>query len=268
MATLQVEYAKGNVAEAKSAPFVLDVSAPKVDISFEGLPFSPDNDGVNDELAIRLKVDSQVPILGWEFVILDPEKHYFNRFSGKGAPSEKIIWNGVSETGELVEAAQDYTLKFSIRDELGNAGTVTKAIPVDVLVIREGDKYKVKIASITFVADKADFANVDPEKAEKNTWVVKRLAEIFKKYSQYKIRIEGHANRVLWENKSAWAKEDAELLPLSKSRADAIREALIREGIDPRASPRQAWGRPQPVVDFGDRDNIWKNRRVEFILLR
>jgi outer membrane protein OmpA-like peptidoglycan-associated protein/flagellar hook assembly protein FlgD len=268
VATLQVEYAKGNLAEAKSAPFVLDVTAPKVDISFEGLPFSPDNDGVNDELAIRLKVDTQVAITGWEFEILDPESHYFNRFSGKGAPSEKIIWNGVSETGELVEAAQDYTLKFSIRDELGNAATVSKPIPVDVLVIKVGDKYKVKIASITFVADKADFTNVDPEKAEKNTWVVKRLAEIFKKYSQYKIRIEGHANRVLWENKSAWAREDAELVPLSKARADAIRDALIREGIDPARLSTAGLGASAPVVDFGDRDNIWKNRRVEFILLR
>jgi outer membrane protein OmpA-like peptidoglycan-associated protein len=267
-AALQVEYAKGNLAEAKSAPFVLDVSAPKVEVSFEGLPFSPDNDGVNDELTIRLSVDSQVPITGWEIAILDPAQHSFNRFSGKGAPSREIIWNGLSETGELVDAAQDYTFTFSIRDELGNAGTVTKAIPVDVLVIRDGDKYKVKIASITFVADKADFTNVDPEKAEKNSWVVKRLAEIFKKYSQYKIRIEGHANRVNYANKSAWAKEDAELLPLSKSRADAIREALIREGIEAARITTAGVGASQPVVDFSDRDNIWKNRRVEFILLR
>lgn len=267
-AVLQVEYAKGNVAEAKSAPFVLDVSAPKVDISFEGLPFSPDNDGVNDELAIRLKVDSQVPITSWEIAILDPVQHSFNRFGGKGAPSEKIIWNGLSETGELVDAAQDYGLVFTIRDELGNAGTVTKSIPVDVLVIKDGDKYKVKIASITFVGDKADFVNVEPAKAEKNSWVVKRLAEIFKKYSQYKIRIEGHANRVNYANRSAWAKEDAELLALSKARADAIREALIREGIDAQRITTAGLGASQPVVDFADADNIWKNRRVEFILLR
>ena len=267
-AVLQVEYAKGNLAEAKSSPFVLDVSAPKVDISFEGLPFSPDNDGVNDELAIRLKVDSQVPITSWEIVILDPAEHNFNRFSGKGAPSEKIIWNGLSETGELVDAAEDYRFSFSIRDELGNAGTVSKSIPVDVLVIKDGDNYKVKIASITFVGDKADFVNVDPEKAEKNAWVVKRLAEIFKKYSQYKIRIEGHANRVNYASKAAWAKEDAELLPLSKARADAIREALIREGIDAQRITATGVGASRPQVDFADKDNIWKNRRVEFILLR
>jgi flagellar hook assembly protein FlgD/outer membrane protein OmpA-like peptidoglycan-associated protein len=267
-AVLQVEYAKGNVAEAKTAPFLLDVSAPKVDISFEGLPFSPDNDGVNDELAIKLKVDSQVPISSWEIVILDPAQHFFNRFSGKGAPSEKIIWNGISETGDLVDSAQDYTLTFAIRDELGNAATFTKSIPVDVLVIKEGDKYKVKIASITFVGDKADFVNVEPEKAEKNAWAIGRLAEIFKKYSQYKIRIEGHANRVNWENKSAWAREDAELLPLSKARADAIRDALVRAGIDAPRLTTAGLGATLPVVDFGDKDNIWKNRRVEFILLR
>ena len=62
--------------------------------------------------------------------------------------------------------------------------------------------------------------------------------------------------------------QDEELLPLSKSRADAIRTALIAEGIEARRITTEGKGGAEPVVAFSDRDNWWKNRRVEFILVR
>ncbi len=143
-AVLTVEYVKGNVATAKSAAFRLAVTPPKVDLSLQGLPFSPDNDGVNDELTIALNVDDPVPIDSWGIMINDPENHPFTSFNGKGAPSEKIIWNGLSSTGELVQSAEDYSLQFTIKDELGNTTTIQKTIPVDILVIKDGDQYKVQ----------------------------------------------------------------------------------------------------------------------------
>jgi hypothetical protein len=84
---LQVEYNKGNLATARSAAFRLAVSPPKVEVNLEGLPFSPDNDGVNDELTINLKVDDPIPIDSWGISIVDPAQHPFTSFAGKGAPS-------------------------------------------------------------------------------------------------------------------------------------------------------------------------------------
>jgi flagellar hook assembly protein FlgD/outer membrane protein OmpA-like peptidoglycan-associated protein len=268
-AILKVEYLKGNVSTAKSAPFRLGVAQPKVDLSMQGLPFSPDNDGVNDELAIALKVDDPVPIDSWGIVINDPESHSFTSFNGKGAPSEKIIWNGMSSSGELVQSAEDYSLVFTIKDELGNSATMKKVVPVDILVIKDGDVYKVRIASITFKADSPDYVNVDSEKALKNTDTIKRLADIFKKYSKYKIQIEGHANLVNWNNAAkAKVEQEQELIPLSKQRADAIRAALIAQGIEPARITTIGIGAAKPLVAFSDLDNIWKNRRVEFVLIR
>ncbi|MGA2977435.1 MAG: FlgD immunoglobulin-like domain containing protein [Spirochaetia bacterium] len=268
-AVLTVEYFKGNVAMAKSAPFRLAVTPPKVDVSLQGLPFSPDNDGVNDELTISLKVDDPVPIDSWQITILDPEQHPFTSFAGKGAPSDKIIWNGTSDTGELVQSAEDYPLTFTIKDELGNATTVQQTIPVDILVIKDGDKLKVRIASITFQANTADYVNVDTDKALKNVATIKRLAEIFKKYSKYKIQIEGYANLVNWDNPAkAKIEQEQELIPLSKQRADAIRNALISQGIDAGRITTVGMGANSPIVDFSDLDNRWKNRRVEFVLVR
>ena len=268
-AVLAVDYAKGNHAEAKSTPFRLAVTPPKVDLTLEGLPFSPDNDGVNDELTIDLKVDDPVPIDSWQIQILDPEQHPFTGFAGKGAPSEKIIWNGTSATGELVQSAEDYPLTFTIKDVLGNTTTIQKTIPVDVLVIKDGDRLKVRIPSITFQANTADYTNVDPDKALKNTQIITRLAEIFKKYSTYKIQVEGHANLVNFDNPAkAKIEQEQELLPLSKKRADAIRAALISQGIDAARISTTGVGAAEPVVPFSDLDNRWKNRRVEFVLVK
>jgi outer membrane protein OmpA-like peptidoglycan-associated protein/flagellar hook assembly protein FlgD len=268
-AVLQVEYFKGNLSTARSAAFRLAVAPPKVDIALLGLPFSPDNDGLNDELTIGLKIDDPIPIESWEIKIIDPEQHPFTSFAGKGAPSEKIIWNGTSTTGELVQSAEDYPLSFTIRDELGNVATVQKTIPVDILVIRDGDRLKVRIASITFAANTSDYVNVEAEKALKNSQTIKRLAEIFKKYSAYKIQIEGHANLVNFDNPArAKREQEQELLPLSKQRADAIRSALISQGIEAGRISTVGVGAAEPLVPFSDLDNRWKNRRVEFVLVR
>jgi flagellar hook assembly protein FlgD/outer membrane protein OmpA-like peptidoglycan-associated protein len=266
---LEVDYFKGNVATARTAAFRLAVSPPKVDLALEGLPFSPDNDGVNDELTINLKVDDPVPIDSWQITILDPENHPFTSFAGKGAPSEKIIWNGTSATGELVQSAEDYPMTFTIKDELGNAATVQKTIPVDVLVIRDGDKLKVRIASITFQANTADYVKVDPDKAARNQATITRLADIFKKYSTYRIQIQGHANLVNFDNPAkAKIEQEQELLPLSKARAEAIKAALAGEGIEAARISTTGVGAAEPLVPFSDLDNRWKNRRVEFILVK
>jgi outer membrane protein OmpA-like peptidoglycan-associated protein len=268
-AVLQVEYYKGNVSTARSTGFRLAVTPPRVDLALEGLPFSPDNDGVNDELTISLRVDDPVPVDNWGITILDPEQHLFTSFAGKGAPSEKIIWNGTSGTGELVQSAEDYPLTFTIKDELGNTATLQNTIPVDILIIKDGDKLKVRISSITFSANTADYVNVDADKALRNSTTIKRLAEIFKKYAKYRILIEGHANLVNWDNPAkAKAEQEQELVPLSKKRADAIRNAVVAQGIEPGRVSTVGIGAAEPLVPFSDIDNRWKNRRVEFVLVR
>jgi len=146
---------------------------------------------------------------------------------------------------------------------------VQKTIPVDILVIREGDTLKVRIASITFAANTADYVKVEPDKALKNADTIKRLAEIFKKYATYKIQIQGHANLVNFDNPAkAKVEQEQELLPLSKQRAEAIRTALIAQGIEAARVSTSGIGAAEPIVPFSDLDNRWKNRRVEFILVK
>jgi outer membrane protein OmpA-like peptidoglycan-associated protein len=233
-------------------------------------PFSPDNDGVEDELAIGLKVQDLSPVTDWAIRIDDPEAHPFVSFAGKGLPAERIIWNGLSDSGELVQAASDYTFNFSIRDQLGNARTVQKLVAVDVLVIRDGDKLKIRIPSITFPPNSPDLSKVaEADKAAKNDWVLQRLAQILNKYSSYDFRIEGHANQEYWQDAARAAREEKEELgPLSLARAEAVKNALVRLGLKAERISVAGLGGTTPVVPFGDLENRWKNRRVEFILLK
>jgi flagellar hook assembly protein FlgD/outer membrane protein OmpA-like peptidoglycan-associated protein len=268
-AVLTVEYAKGNKPEEKTPSFMLDVTAPAVDLALSPLPFSPDNDGMDDELALGIKVKEATSVTSWKIEITDPEKNHFIGFQGKGTPTDKIIWNGLSDKGELVQAATDYMLAFSIADEVGNAASFTKTVPVDVLVIRDGDKLYIRVPSITFKPDTANYTDVAKEAYDKNLWTLQRLAQIFLKYRSYNILIEGHAVSVFWRDATRAQREQTEeLIPLAKSRAEAVKQALVGQGIEAGRISTEGIGAKRPLFPFSDEKNLWKNRRVEFILLK
>ncbi len=114
-----------------------------------------------------------------------------------------------------------------------------------------------------------DCTTVEPDKVEKNLRTLKRLAEIFEKYKTYDVRIEGHAVNLSWADPAAAEREEKEeLAPLSLARAEAVKAALADLGMDPRRITTAGLGGRFPVVPHGDLDNRWKNRRVEFVLVR
>ncbi len=268
-ARLTVDYLKGNLPQATSGSFLLSVTPPKVGVSLAPLPFSPDGDGVNDSLTISLTATDPSPIVDWNATIVDPMGHFFRRFEGSGMPPESITWNGLSADGELVQAAEDYPLTVTVRDELGNVGKLTESIPIDVLVIREGNKLKVRISSITFAPDTADYLQVPTDRKERNLKTLERLAEIFKKYGQYDIRIEGYAVMVYYNDPQRGKLEQEQvLIPLSKARADSIKNALVSLGLSSNRITTVGLGGADPIVPFSDLENRWKDRRVEFILIR
>ncbi|MDZ7793398.1 MAG: FlgD immunoglobulin-like domain containing protein [Spirochaetia bacterium] len=274
-ARFSARYTKGNRPSVESLPFVLDVTAPQADVNLEPTPFSPDNDGIEDELSIMLKVSDQNAVQDWKFTIYDAERAgvtsqdgpVFKQYSGRGEPAEEIIWDGRSDDGELVYAAMDYPYRFEVTDSLGNRTVENGKIPVDVLVVREGDVLKIKIASINFKPNSAEFVDDKPEIASRNQYVLDRLAEILKKYRQYEITIEGHANITkFWDPELARQEQINELIPLSEERAKRVLEALAERGISRSRLSAEGVGGSKPIVDFQDEDNRWKNRRVEFIL--
>ncbi|WP_428770904.1 FlgD immunoglobulin-like domain containing protein [Treponema sp. HNW] len=276
-AVLSVDYAKGDSLSASTAPFLCSVTPPRLTVRTTPEYFSPDNDGVDDDLFIALKGTSAVPFTGWSFEINDPNNgKNFWKTSGKSSITERIIWDGRGNGGELVQSAVDYPYKFTVTDSLGMTSTVEGIISVDVLVIRMGDVLKMQVPSIIFRSDNADFAgkDKDPKRGldqriiDNNYRVLKRIAQILEKFRDYNVTIEGHANNISGTEKEETSTENGNipLVPLSEQRAATVKDILVSYGIASSRLTTVGRGGRMPVAAHSDRDNWWKNRRVEFIL--
>ena len=99
-----------------------------------------------------------------------------------------------------------------------------------------------------------------------------RIAEILKKFKDYKVTVVGHANKVTdnpdeetVDNMNQWGRASQ---PLSKERAEAIKAYLTKRGVSAGSLSTEGMGGTKPVVNPKDKDNNWKNRRVEFILVK
>lgn len=260
----EATYEKGDVVSARSEPFLLDLTPPEVKLTVGPTPFSPDGDGENDLLNIAFTAADPAGIATWTLAVDDPEGYPFTQFSGKEPPATPIAWNGTDLDGNLVEAAQDYPYTLKVRDKLGNTATVTGKIPIDVFVLRDGDKLKIRISSITFAPNTASLVTQDPGMTDKNSKILDRVATVLAKFPSYRIRVEGHA-----VNLSGTEREErTELLPLSLARARTVVDALVERGIDRARLDAAGLGGREPLVPHGDVQSRWRNRRVEFVLVR
>jgi flagellar hook assembly protein FlgD/flagellar motor protein MotB len=270
---LTVAYIKGDRVTAQAAPITVDITGP--DLSFRSTPeyFSPDNDGVDDELTMFLSARDVSPIASWTLEIWEAEIDtrgvetawkLFYRIEGRGSPAERTLWDGKSARGELVQSASDYPVTFRAVDALGNETTIDAKIGVDVLVIRDGDRLKIQVPSIVFRPGAADFVGLPPETVENNNRILRRIALILNKFRDYRVQVEGHANPVLRTEQE----EREELQPLSEARARFSMNALADFGVLRSRLSSTGAGGTRPVVSPGDRENRWKNRRVEFVLIK
>ncbi len=267
---LEVSYEKGNISSSVTENSIeIDLSPPEISVELSPLPFSPDDDGENDVLTIKVNLGDPAGIGSWSSRILDPSGNLFLNIPSSQFRNNAYSWNGKSSSGELVQSASDYKLAVRAEDNLGNAGTREFTIPIDILVIKEGDRYRISISSIYFKPFTADYISVEPELAAKNIETLDRLAKILQKFGNYNIKLEGHAVRVLWNQPDRWLTEENEILmPLSKERANAVRDALIARGIAAGRMKTEGFGGYRPVVPHSDLQNRWKSRPVEFILER
>jgi flagellar hook assembly protein FlgD len=280
---LTVSYTKGDVVTVQTSPVMVDISGPELGFRSSPEYFSPDNDGVDDDLIMNLTAVDRSPVANWSLdiweAVIDSQgnetsRKSFYRIEGRGPPSERLVWDGRSSQGELVQAATDYPFTFKAEDILGNASTREGKIGIDVLVIRDGDRLKIAVPSIIFRANGADFGRLVQNTVDNNNRILRRIAEILNKFRDYKVTVEGHANPTTPPNTQARRTEEAGgpgvigLQPLSEDRARATVDFLVGFGVSRGRLSSIGMGGTRTVVSFEDRDNWWKNRRVEFILIK
>ena len=138
-------------------------------------------------------------------------------------------------------------------------------------MLKSGDGYRIRVSSIVFKAFTADYVDVPAGLAARNKATLDLLAAKLRlpPFGDYKVRLEGHAVMINWDDKAKGeAEQQAILIPLSKARAEAIEQALIERGITADRLVTDGVGAKDPVVPDSDFANRWKNRRVEFYLLK
>ena len=248
-----------------------------IGLSYSPRYFSPDGDGVDDYLTIHLNITSVTEIGGWRVEIREPQAPFllFYEWSGTGTPPETLVWDGRSMTGELAQSVTAYNIGISVSN-VHEVATYQGTFETDVLVRREGDILRIIIPSIYFAANRGDFSGLEKEKIEHNNVILRRLADILNNHNHdtYRITVEGHANPVTAPGTRLRAAEEEEgvypgdvgLKPLSNARANTIVKSLVELGVDTQRLNAVGVGGTRPVVEFTDRNNWWKNRRVEFIL--
>lgn len=251
---------------------------PKLSVGISPQYFSPDGDGEYDDLTIMVKAECDSPMSSWSFTVEDPATlKPFWIAKGTDKLQEKIIWNGKSARGEVVQSATDYPYEFTVTDSNNLSSTVKGFVKVDVLVVRDGERVKIQVPSITFRSDAADFKTteelmqnpdydgktrgLDKKILENNVKVLGRISEILKKFRDYNVQIEGNAN-----NLSGTQAEEDEVKLLSEQRAQYVRDWLIKDGVSAANLKAVGNGSKNPATNSTALEDRWKNRRVEFIL--
>jgi outer membrane protein OmpA-like peptidoglycan-associated protein/flagellar hook assembly protein FlgD len=268
---LTVTYLKGDINVVNTRALVLDVTAPLVAVNLSPTPFTPDNSGAGNTLSIGISVKAPVAIEKWSFEITDPTKQPFYSFSGNGTPANTLYWNGLSATGELVQSVTDYPYVLRVQDVVGNIRVVTGAIPVGVLVMKDGEKYFIRVSNINFAPFSSELitAREDQKLYAQNRHVLDLIAETLKRYSGYNIELVGNAVSVYWNDAAKAAVEQKDvLIPLSLARAKTVAEALAGRGVARERMKTSGVGAANPIVPFSDAVNLWKDRRVDFVLVR
>jgi outer membrane protein OmpA-like peptidoglycan-associated protein len=278
-----------------------DISPPEVSVELTPQPYSPINpDGEEQFLTANIHVKSASPIYGWQVEIREPESdEVFVSLAQEGEVPETITWDGRDLKGELVEsgAVYNYTLtvtniyhgsmvdqdgyiipedkKNTVAGQKVNGSTTYQGtIAIDVLVQREEKGLlRIIVPSIIFAPDTGELTKkLDPVTAANNDRILRRIADVLNYFGTYKVRVEGHANPTYPPNSRYRASEETGtrrilgLQPLSEQRAKAVVEYLVKLGIDRSRLSPVGMGGTRTRVEFNDRANWWKNRRVEFIL--
>ncbi len=269
VARFSVVYGKGNEPVVTSAPVIVDNVAPVVEITTSPELFSPDDDGFQDELEIKIKVQDTSGIARWKLSVLDPGGSIFHEWTGVGTPAEKITWDGRGNNGELIQAASDYQLVLVAADRVGLESTVKSLMTTDILVIREGDRLRIAIPSIVFTASSPQLLSDNSEESRRNVRLIRRLAEVLNRFNTYQITIEGHAASLQFANPVVYEREEVDILgPLSLARAQTVKTALANGGVELGRMKIEGIGGRRPTVPHSDTPNRWKNRRVVFYLDR
>jgi len=276
MATMDAAYRSGNRTGADSKPFQLDVTPPRISVAVASDPFVRTDGKVEGEAFATLTVKDESPIAKWSLDVLDQKGEVVRSYMGDGDPSGQVAWKGeLTATGAAsardyqgnpTQYQENYNLRMVVSDVRGNTSTYKGPVPLDVLVLQKGGKMFLLVPNIIFGAYRAELDSRGADFLKRNMDSIRRVAELARRYSNYGIGLEAHAENIYLGQAREGAEEQI-LYPLTQRRADSVRKALVDLGIAPERISSTWYGGKFPIADVRNPEVYWKNRRVEFLLV-
>lgn len=266
----------GNLIEGQSEPVVMDARPPQHTFLISPQVFTPDGDGENDTLFIKLKLDDYTGVKDWKLAVYKYDvdkkqlaKRPFKTFSGNDKVSKIIRWDGKSDDGQdMVEAVQDYRLRLDAVDKIGNKlPTVEKKLTVGVLVEKTPNGLRIRVSSVRFALNSARLVGSSKRNLDKVIYIIRKILSDPKKYgltSNYKIIVSGHTDDTGTDRINQ---------PLSERRAKSVYDYLISKDIAKGVLQYKGYGSSRPYKKLTPGMSWYKkqqyrarNRRVEFFI--
>jgi OOP family OmpA-OmpF porin len=168
------------------------------------------------------------------------------KFGGEKQQPVQPVAEPVKEAPKAVEAPKVEAPKDGDKDGVVDAMDKCLNTPKGLKVDKDGCALNFNF-HVNFDFDKA---NIKPEYKAK----VLEFAQIMKENPMLNAVIEGHTDSV---------GSDAYNEKLSAKRAEAVRNALISEGIEASRLKAVGYGEAKPIADNKTKDGRYENRRVE-----
>ncbi len=246
-------FKNGDMIQSFNKSIVIDSTPPDLDIDHTPCLFSPDGDGDDELLSILSEGRDESGIKEWKISVFAPSGDIFKTFQGRGNLPAELIWNGRSDSGEIVESAADYFSEAEATDLAGNySRSARDRIPVDVLVLATDRGLNMQVSNITFVPG-------EDKLTRQGRRILRRAAAVLRRYERYRIVIECHTDDLGNEEYN---------LDLTERRARTVMNFCIDRGLPERKMTFLGMGETTPLFPNTGEENRRRNRRVEFHLLK
>ncbi len=267
---LTAYFKKGITKKEISGTFLLDITPPTVSLAAAPDPFAKTpSGGVEGDVFATLKVKDNTRIKHWSVDLLNTGGEILRSYAGAGNPSGNITWKVVTDkktAPSLSGSNSDLLLKLTVTDEGNNVTVYEKKVPIDILLVEKNGRKYISVPNIIFGAYRYTLGSAGIKFLNRNNESLDRVAAIYRKYPRYSLILEGHALDI-YLGTPRQAREEKILVPLTKHRAETVRNALIKRGMDKNKIKIEFYGGLHPIVSVHDRRIWWKNRRVEFVMV-
>jgi outer membrane protein OmpA-like peptidoglycan-associated protein len=209
-----------------------------------------------DILPIPLMFESSKPISRWSVEVDNSTGGRVWEREGEGTPPSDLSWDGRDQSGHAVPEGS-YLVQATLTDLDGEIERLT-------LVVVEARFPAVTLPGWknTYIAQNIDFGSGkdDFTEAEGQT-VLTAVQAILKLHPTFLVYIEGHTDSVL-------SKRGIPNQQLSDERAGALKNYLVKKGIDPNHLDAKGFGDTEPMASNDTLEGQAQNRRVELLLFQ